>query len=199
MIFAIITCYFLASSRVKLILCRDVIILDKWFSDSKEICEHLTSRGDHRMSYVHLPVENLDKKQSVKGEISNKGCMAGHLFIYTPYKDDIMRKYLCDCEECLYLNFLSYVKNTSKFIKNKNNDTDDSEDRLLDEENDLTKISESVTIPSFVAVTSFNSSEPIYFIKIVDKNLGKENFRDRFGHEVFLRECNLKEFYLQKD
>ena len=67
MIFTIITCYFLASSRVKLILRRDVIILDKWFSDSKEICEHPTSRGDHRMSYAHLPVENLDKKQSVKG------------------------------------------------------------------------------------------------------------------------------------
>ena len=44
-----------------------------------------------------------------------------------------MRKYLCDCEECLCLNFLSCVKNTSKIIENKNNDTDNLEDCLLGE------------------------------------------------------------------
>ena len=123
------------------------------------------------MSYVHLPVENLDKKRSGKDEIPIKSCMTGHLFVYTPDKD-IIREYLCDCEECLYLNFLSYVKNTSKFIRNNNNDTDDSEDCLLDEENDPTKIFEFVTIPSFVAVISCNTSEPICFIKIVEENCG---------------------------
>ena len=44
---------------VKSTLHRDIITLDKWFSDSKEICEYLTFRGDHRMSNVNLPVKNL--------------------------------------------------------------------------------------------------------------------------------------------
>ena len=117
-------------------------------------------------------MENLDKKRSGKDEIPIKGCMTGHLFVYTPDKDIIIREYLCDCEECLYLNFLSYVKNTSKFIRNNNNDTDDFEDCLLDEENDPTKTFEFVTIPSFVVVISCNTSEPICFIKIVEENCG---------------------------
>ena len=89
-----------------------------------------------------------------------------------------MREYLCDFEECLCLNFLSCIKNTSKFIKNKNNDTDNSEDCLLNEVDDPAKIFKFVTIPSSVAVTSCNTSEPIYFIKIVVKNVAKENLRD---------------------
>ena len=93
------------------------------------------SRGDDRRLYVHMCVENLDQKQSAGGEIPIKGCMAGHLFVYTSNKDIIMWLHLCDLEKCLCLSFLSYVKNTSKLIENKNNYTDDSEDCLLNEEN----------------------------------------------------------------
>ena len=100
--------------------------------------------------------------------------MAGHLFVYTPNKDIIMWDYLCSHEECLCLKFLSCVKNTLKFIEIKNIDTDDSEDCLLDEENVLTKILEFVTILSFVAVISCNTSEPICYIKIVEKNQANE-------------------------
>ena len=113
------------------------------------------------MSYVHLPVENLHQKRSAKGELPIKSYIAGHLFVYLPNKDIVMQEYLCDCEECLCLNFLSCIKNTSKFIKNTNNDPDHSEDCLLDEENDPTKIFQFVTIPSSVAVISCNTSKPI--------------------------------------
>ena len=50
------------------------------------------------MSYVYFPVQNLDKKPSVKGEVPVKGCMARDLFVDTPTKDIIMREYLCDSE-----------------------------------------------------------------------------------------------------
>ena len=33
--------------------------------------------------------------------------MVGHLFVYIPNKDIIMREYMRDCEECLPLNFFS--------------------------------------------------------------------------------------------
>ena len=87
--------------------------------------------------------------------------------IYTSSKDFIMREYLCNCEECLCLNFLSCVKNTSKFKENKTKDTNDSENCMLDEENNFTKVFESVTITLFVAVISCNTSEPIYFILFI--------------------------------
>lgn len=106
-----------------------------------------------------------------------------------------MREYLCYFEECLRLNFLSCVNITSNLIENKNND---SEDCLLDEENDPAKIFEFVTIPSLLSVISYNTSEPIYFIKKVQKNVVKENLRERFGHEIFSGEGYLKEIYLQK-
>ena len=44
--------------------------------------------------------------------------MAEHSFVYTPNKDIIIREYLCDCEECLCVNFVSCIKNTSKLIEN---------------------------------------------------------------------------------
>ena len=110
-----------------------------------------------------------------------------------------MQEYSCDCEKCLCLNFIPCVKSTWKFIENKNNDTDDSEDYLLHEENDPIKVFEFLTIPSFVTVTSCNTSQPTYFAKIVEKNVAKENLWDRFGREIFPGECYLKRFYLQKN
>ena len=44
----------MSSFGAKSMLHRDTITLDKWFSDSKEKCDYLTFRGDHRISYVHL-------------------------------------------------------------------------------------------------------------------------------------------------
>ena len=58
---------------------RDIIILDKWFSGNEKYVNILLSEvWYHRMVYVHLPVENLNKKRSAKGEITIKGCMAAH-------------------------------------------------------------------------------------------------------------------------
>ena len=68
------------------------------------------------------------------------------LFVHASNKD-IMREYLCDCEECLSLNFFSCVKNTSRLMENKNNDTSDSESCLRDEENGPTNTFEFATIP----------------------------------------------------
>ena len=60
-------------------------------------------------------MESVDKKRSAKD-------------INKDIKDIIIRECSCYREECLCLNFLSCVKNISKFIDNQNNDTDDSED-----------------------------------------------------------------------
>ena len=102
-----------------------------------------------------------------------------------------MWEYLFDCEERLCLNFLSFLTNTAKLIEYKNNDNDDSKDCWLDEEKYLTETFEFVTIPSFVALIPCNTSDPVHFIKIVDKNEAKENLREWFGHEIFPEESIL--------
>ena len=100
--------------------------------------------------------------------------MAGHSFVYMPNKDIIMEEYLCDCQECLCLNFVPCIKSTSKFFEKKSN----SEDCLLDVKNDPTEIFGFVTTPSFVTVKSRNTSESIYFVKTAEKNVTKENLTD---------------------
>ena len=83
-------------------------------------------------------------------------------------------------------NFPSFVKNRSKFIDHKNNDTDDSEGCLLDEKNNATKIFEFSTITSLVAVIPCSTSEPISFIKVVQKNVAKENLEADLDTKYFL-------------
>ena len=42
----------MSSFGFKSTLRHDIVTFNKWFSDRKEICEYLTFRGDHRMSYA---------------------------------------------------------------------------------------------------------------------------------------------------
>ena len=54
------------------------------------------------------------------------------------------------------------------------------------------------TILSYIAVSSFISSECIYFIKVIKKRMSNQEPKDRCRHVVFSGENHFKEFYLQK-
>ena len=87
---------------VKSILRRDIIGLDEWFADSKKMCQYLRFRNDKRMVYLNIDPKLVDKRRSEKKEIKVKGCM----LVYEPNLTKIlMNKYLCDCENCLNLEF----------------------------------------------------------------------------------------------
>ena len=53
-----------------------------------------------------------------------------------------------------------------------------------------------VSIPSFVAVVLYNLSEPVYIIKVTEKDLAKEELKDRLGHVIYPEELYLKGNYL---
>ena len=92
---------------VKSILRRDIIGLDEWFADSKKMCQYLRFRNDERMVYLNIDPKLVDKRRSEKKEIKVKGCM----LVYKPNSTKIlMNKYLCDCENCLNLEFSSCKK-----------------------------------------------------------------------------------------
>ena len=49
-----------------------------------------------------------------------------------------------------------------------------------------------VSNPSFVAVVSYNSCEPVHILKVTEKDLAKEELKDRFGHVIYPGELCLK-------
>ena len=56
---------------------------------------------------------------------------------------------------------------------------------------------EFVIVPSFVAVISYNSCEPVFVIKIIENGLANEEMKDRFGHSLAPGQLYLKGNYLK--
>ena len=96
----------MSSCGVKSILRRDVIAFDKWFENCEGICSYLTQRYDDRMLYSLVDAESVDSSRRCKDAIVINGCMVGHLFVFEPNSKNILiREYLCDCKNCLLLEF----------------------------------------------------------------------------------------------
>ena len=72
-----------------------------------------------------------------------------------------------------------------------------TDDCYLDDSNEDRgqHVFEFVSIPPFVAVVSYNSCEPVYIIKVTEKDLAKEELKDRFGHVIYPGELYLKGNY----
>ena len=65
----------MSSFGVKSILRFDIVGLDQWFADSKEMCQYLRFRNDERMVYSNVDPKFVDKRRSEKKEIKIKGCI----------------------------------------------------------------------------------------------------------------------------
>ena len=74
----------MSSFGVKSILRRDIVGLDVWFGNSKEMCDYLDLRKGPRMSYSVISQTELDKKRMATAEKKIDGCMIKHLFEYKP-------------------------------------------------------------------------------------------------------------------
>ena len=89
---------------VKSILLCDIVGLDQWFADSKEVCQYLRFRKEWFTQI--LTQRLLTKGGPEKKAIKIKGCILGHLLVYEPNSAKIlMKEYLCDYESCLNLEF----------------------------------------------------------------------------------------------
>ena len=67
---------------VKYIFKRDIVGLNVWFSDSREICEYLDMRKGPRMNHSVIDQAAVDKKRMKKTARKIDGCMVKHLFDY---------------------------------------------------------------------------------------------------------------------
>ena len=153
---------------VKSILRRDVIGLDQWFADSKEMCQYLRFRNEERMVYSNIDPKLVNKGKSKKKEIKIKGCMLGHLFVYEPKSTKIViNEYLCDCESCLNLEFSSCKKPVASVGEIGD---DFLEECMVDKDDDRQcRIYEFVSTPSYVSLFACKTSDPVYFVLVEKK------------------------------
>ena len=63
------------------------------------------------MSYTNLDPKSIDEKQQTKESHKIKGCMSQHILEYVQDSKTVYKsEYLCECEECINLNFSSCLK-----------------------------------------------------------------------------------------
>ena len=84
------------------------------------------------------------------------------------------------------------------YVKHLNQDPEISGDCELDEDNGdhRQQIYAFLEVPTFISVISYNSSEPVYIIKVVEKGEAKQQLNDRYGHVISPGELFLKASYL---
>ena len=180
----------MSSFGVKSILRRDIIGLDVWFGNSTEMCDYLGLHEDPRISYSVISQAEVDKKRMARTEKKIDGCMIKHLFKYKPNDHTVfMKEFLCDCDNCLDFNFSECCR-ADKFqdqsqIKEFEEQAEFVDDCHLDEQQDYGQhVFAFVSVPSFVAVISYNSCEAM---------------NDRYGHSLDARENYLKGNYLKAE
>ena len=126
-----------------------------------------------------------------------KGCVKQHLFVYKPNSTEIMcREYLCDCFECLQLNFNNCCSsNQSDGIENTN--TEEEFDDQTEIKNYGQPIFEFADAPSYVTRFSGRSMEPLYFVVVTEKGVPVKLLKDSYDHFINIREMFFRGNYLK--
>ena len=151
------------------------------------------------MRYIFVDPAELDKERMRKiSGLELKGCMSMRLVVFKPNeKTTLRREYLCDCNECLALDFAKCTKNEDATCHRNGEEVyEDTEECVLDEDDGASQsmLYELIDTPSTVAVLSCSTSEPIYIIRVVEKGIAKSKIEDRFGHTILEGEYYLKGF-----
>ena len=158
-----------------------------------------TLRTHPRMSYSVIDQVAADRKRMENKARKIDGCMVKHLFDYKPGESGIdATEFLCDCDSCLNFCFEDCFRKETPLEESMLNESETSnvttDDCYLDDSNEDRgqHVFEFVSIPSFVAVVSYNSCEPVYIIKVTEKGLAKDELKDCFGLVIYPREPYLK-------
>ena len=110
----------LPSFGLKSVLCRDVVVFEKSFENSEDICPYLTQRYDDWMLYSLVDAESVNSSWQCKDSIAINVCMVGRFFVFeTNSKNILIREYLCDCKSSLLLEFQNCL-NSSESESNDN-------------------------------------------------------------------------------
>ena len=106
--------------------------------------------------------------------------MKQHLMVFAPNTDVKTKEYLCDCTACLQLKFDECLQVSDETDQEQTNKYDDEE--YNDDVYQNHQIYDFVEIPSFVSLFTGNVNVPLYFVKLVEKGVATEDFKDAYGH-----------------
>ena len=168
----------MSSFGVKSILRKDIVTGDVSYKNSEEMCKHLRkvqperTKGDKTMIYQHLDPVKIDAKRMTRPQLPIAGCMKQHLFDYKPGSKKILcKEFLCDCLQCLQLDFDKCVKlsaeNPVALVDSIHHEDEGNLD--VDEEGESHKVFEFVAVSYFVALISEDSNEPVCILKVEEK------------------------------
>ena len=198
----------MSSFGVKSILRKDIVTGDVWYKNSEEMCKHLRkvqperTKGDKTMIYQHLDPVKIDAKRMTRPQLPIAGCMKQHLFDYKPGSKKILcKEFLCDCLQCLQLDFDKCVKlsaeNPVAPVDSIHHEDEGNLD--VDEEDESHKVFEFVAVPSFVALISEDSNEPVYILKVEEKERAEKDEQDDFEHCIPAGDLYIRGKYLKKE
>ena len=198
----------MSSFGVKSILRKDIVTGDVWYKNSEEMCKHLRkvqperTKGDKTMIYQHLDPVKIDAKRMTRPQLPIAGCMKQHLFDYKPGSKKILcKEFLCDCLQCLQLDFDKCVKLSAENpVAPVDSIHHEDEGSLnIDEENESHKVFEFVAVPSFVALISEDSNEPVYILKVEEKERAEKDEQDDFEHCIPAGDLYIRGKYFKKE
>ena len=96
----------MSSFGVKSIIRKDIVTHDVWFDSAEDIADYLKRRNNGRMEYTVINRETVNqKRRNIREGLRITGCMRMHLILFSPNKEITLKEYLCDCNECINLNF----------------------------------------------------------------------------------------------
>ena len=198
----------MSSFGVNSILTKDIVTGDVWYKNSEEMCKHLRkvqpehTKGDKTMIYQHLDPVKIDSKRMKRPQLPIAGCMKQYLFDYKPVSKKILcKEFLCDCLQCLQLDFDKCVKLSAENPVAPVDSIHHEDEGNLDvgEEDESHKLFEFVAVPSFVALISEDSNEPVYILKVEEKGRAEKDEQDDFEHCIPAGDFYIRGKYLKKE
>ena len=104
------------------------------------------------------------------------------------------------CLQCLQLDFNKCVKLSAENpVAPVDSVHQENEGNLdVDEEDESHKVFEFVAVPSFVALISEDSNEPVYILKVEEKGRAEKDEQDDFEHCIPAGDLYIRGKYLKK-
>ena len=190
----------MSSFGVKNVLRRDIITHDIFFDTGEEIVDYLHIKNP-QFYYAHIDAEYLSRKRRDYMEhvepIEIADCMKQHIFVYNPNSKEIMCKvYLCDCSQCLQLNF----DNCCCLFQSDEMETLNLEEEFVDSsniENYGQHTFEFIDIPSYITLASGRTMETLYFVLVKEKGIAGEVMKDCYDHVMSVGDMFFRGNYLK--
>ena len=96
-------------------------------------------------------------------------CMKQHLFVYRKGKEVLLQEYLCNCGDCLELNFDSCSKTSKADVIETDEEMEIFEDEPTESEG--VQVFDFVDVPSYATVITGANTEPLYLLKLKEKGI----------------------------